>query len=80
MEYDFFSPLLEYVKGKAKSFLENYGLGDAFDDIEWSAKNKTSVSEYINKLLNDTVSKVAEHENEEWDRIREEFNSHYLSK
>lgn len=80
-KFDFVPPLLEYVRGKAKSFLENHGVGYAYERIEQSANgNMTSVTDYINRLVNDTVSEVVNSENEEWDKISEEFTIHYFSK
>ncbi len=82
-EFDFIPPLLDYVRRKAKSFLEINNLGDAFDSIEENAQKASSTMSnseiYINNLLNETITIVANKRQEEWNTIREEFNSHYLS-
>lgn len=78
--FDFVESLLAYVRKKAKNFLKEYNLDNAYDQIEQSAnENSASLSDYINKLLNETVSKVSEVTNKDWNTIREDFNSHYLS-
>ena len=81
--FDFIPPLLDYVRRKAKSFLEKNNLGNTYDAIEGNAEKVNSSlldpAEYINTLLNDTVTAVADKRQEEWNTIREEFNSHYLS-
>ena len=80
-KFDFVPPLLDYVRGKAKSFLENHGVGCAYECIEQSAKeNMSSVTDYINRLVNDTISEVVNSENKAWDKISEEFIIHYFSK
>ena len=81
--FDFTPPLLDYLRRKAKSFLEMHNLGDSFDGIEENAQkvspSKLNPVNYINTLLNDTITTVADKRQEEWNTIREEFNSHYLS-
>jgi hypothetical protein len=79
-KYNFWEPIIKYVNGKAKSFLKDHELENAYDEIQRSADaNKTSIEDYINNLLNETVTRVADKEGKEWNKIRDEFNSHYLS-
>ncbi len=79
-----FPSLLDYVKIKAESFLKINGLENSFQSIENNAQkdsyNGLNPMEYINSLLNGTVDAVAQNRNEDWNKIREEFNIHYLSK
>lgn len=78
--FDFVEPLLEYVKDKAKKFLEKHGIENEYVDIERNAnENKNSLEDYINSLLNSTVDAVAKKKYKSFKEIREEFNSHYLS-
>ena len=78
--FDFVQRVIEFVEKKAKSFLEKKGLGHLYDGIRQSAKeNNTSVTDYINKILNDTINVVADNKKEDRNKLREEFNSHYLS-
>lgn len=79
-KFDFVQPLIGYVEKKANSFLEENGLGDLYEGIQQSAKENTlSETDYINRLLNDTISAVAEYKRENWNKVREDFNYHYLS-
>lgn len=79
-KFDFVQPLIGYVEKKANSFLEENGLGDLYDGIHKSAKNNAcSKIDYINSLLNDTISAVADNKKEDWDKVLNEFRSHYFS-
>ncbi len=79
-KFDFVQRLIVYVEKKAKSFLEEKGLGNLYDGIQQSAKNnECSKLDYINRLLNDTISAVAENKKEDWNKVLEDFRSHYLS-
>ena len=79
-KFDFVLPLIKFIENKAKTFLEENGLGDLYDGIQQSAKeNKLSETDYINRLLNDTISAVADNKKKDWNKVRENFNSHYLS-
>lgn len=81
---DFCYPTLDYVRTKAKSFLEKNNLGDSYDGIETNAQKKYPClaypKEYVNTLLGDTITSVAEERGEDWNTIRDEFSFHYLSK
>ena len=79
-KFDFVQPLIGYVEKKANSFLEENGLGDLYDGIQQSAKNNDcSKIDYINRLLNDTISAVAENKKEDWNKVLNDFRSHYFS-
>lgn len=77
--------LFEYVRKKASSFLEINGIGDQFQVIEADinvkeAKGELSFTSKIDTLLQATVTAVADSRKEEWNKIRDEFNAHYLAK
>ena len=79
-KFDFVQPLIGYVEKKANSFWEENGLGNLYDGIQQSAKNdECSMIDYINRLLNDTISAVADNKKEDWNKVLNEFRSHYLS-
>ena len=75
----FIEPLLRYVEKKTKSFLESHDLVNDYDSIlEYAKGAGLFVEEYINRLLNETVKRVADKENREWNDVKDEFCSHYL--
>lgn len=79
MNTSFIEPLLRYVKKKAKSFLELHDLVNDYDSIlEYAKEAGLSVEEYINRFLSETVKRVADKENREWNDVKDEFCSHYL--
>ena len=79
MNTSFIEPLLRYVEKKAKSFLELHDLVNDYDSIlEYAKEAGLSVEEYINRFLNETVKRVADKENREWNDVKDEFCSHYL--
>lgn len=79
-KFDFVQSGIEYVERKAKSFLEENGLGDLYDGIQQSAmNNECSKLDYINRLLSDTISAVAQNKKEDWDKVLDDFRSHYYS-
>ena len=80
MKYNFPISLLDYVRRKCQSFLEKNGLESKYKTIEEMAQkdNNLSLVNYINELLNNTVSVVAEKRNADWNEIKDEFCIHYL--
>lgn len=78
-KFSFIEPLLRYVEKKAQSFLESHGLVDSYEDILKHAKEVLpSVVDYINIILNETVSIVAKEEEKDWNDVKDEFCCHYL--
>lgn len=76
--------LFEYVRKKASSFLEINGIGNQFQVIEADikvkeAKGELSFTSKIDMLLQATVTAVAKSRKEGWNKIRDEFNAHYLA-